>query len=455
MARQRTVRGIAKRIDPGYFRRDHPFRRLKRVLSIAAALAAAAWPAIAAWREDETLFTGGAISVRHHMLAESCGQCHVAGYAERYLDPELWEASTDTACLACHAAPAHNANQKEFTRGASAAGCSTCHVEHQGRDVLAALSPAHCALCHDDLARHVDSGAKAEHKEPCLAAPFHRIANRVTDFRRDHPEFAFRASGVKDPTHLRFNHFVHLFPNTPQKRARFQEDLTNLEGRIGVGKAIGGSPRLECSYCHQPEESGAYMKPVQYESHCRDCHALTLQADGAAEPARVPHGRPDEVRHFLRSFFLKSLPQGEDPADWILMQTAQAETALYTSDPASCSKCHITELGDGFPEAPPVLTDTGIHARTGAGYEGRARRWFVHSRFDHNAHRELLCTQCHFGAPGSRETSDLLLPDRAQCANCHGAPGGARDTCVECHTFHDHRRDVGVEGKVRIGQMKK
>jgi len=50
------------------------------------------------------------------------------------------------------------------------------------------------------------------------------------------------------------------------------------------------------------------------------------------------------------------------------------------------------------------------------------------------------CADCHKAAESER-TADVLIPDIAKCANCHGktkaqtAAAGSGD-CAECHSFH-------------------
>ena len=63
------------------------------------------------------------------------------------------------------------------------------------------------------------------------------------------------------------------------------------------------------------------------------------------------------------------------------------------------------------------------------------------------------CRQCHAAAYAdapnpSRESKDVLVPQRDVCLKCHSppsqsesaAPGGARFDCVECHRYHNGRR---------------
>jgi hypothetical protein len=89
------------------------------------------------------------------------------------------------------------------------------------------------------------------------------------------------------------------------------------------------------------------------------------------------------------------------------------------------------------------------------------RRWFVHSKFDHQAHQfsmvdagsmqytQMSCTFCHAAVTQSKLTSDFLSPNLTwkgadgktwSCADCHHERDTQRPAatvnCVSCHTFH-------------------
>jgi hypothetical protein len=108
----------------------------------------------------------------------------------------------------------------------------------------------------------------------------------------------------------------------------------------------------------------------------------------------------------------------------------------YTSN-NSCAKCH--QLRD-VPTASLEIVPTGI--------PDAPRRWFVKSGFDHDAHRNVSCIECHGKAPSSHDTRDALLPDIRDCTSCHHPDHadvrGASAACVTCHAFHDRTREAGA-----------
>jgi hypothetical protein len=75
-----------------------------------------------------------------------------------------------------------------------------------------------------------------------------------------------------------------------------------------------------------------------------------------------------------------------------------------------------------------------------------ADRWLVHGGFNHSKHFKVDCVQCH-DAVHSRETSDVLLPAKATCVECHSPQGGVASNCSECHSYHTPRRETAVAGQ--------
>src|SRR5262249_28397852 len=93
----------------------------------------------------------------------------------------------------------------------------------------------------------------------------------------------------EDPGKVHFNHASHM-------------GLTNADGK----------QRLDCASCHQPDDTGRYMRPVNYQSHCKECHPLAVQPRGTVEERALadagaafakdpaPHTTPATVRAVLR-----------------------------------------------------------------------------------------------------------------------------------------------------------
>lgn len=457
MALLRDTKARAKRIDLTYFRKAGTFRRWTRILSILLPVAGLSWVVAMAARGDERLYNSGTISTRHAMLENKCDACHTTSWAQRYTNPELWQERLDQACLACHDAPIHHGNSIGLTRTkdgrSTASRCSQCHLEHQGTSRLAQVKDRTCTQCHSDL----QTTGPEPHPKSCPAGADHAIFRKIDSFEKGHPEFALLSKKAKDPTVMDFNHAVHLTPDTEARRTKFQEDLKALTGRRGIETHKDGL-RLGCGYCHTAVSPGDMMAPLSYEQHCRSCHPVEIAKEKKPEPGReyagakkdpLPHVAPQPLRDFLRSRFAFQGATGDE----LMIKVKEAEGTIYSDDPSRCMKCHKGDVPPE-PEALPVLKRTGVRNET-PGRENAPRRWFAHSIFNHETHRELRCAECHAGVDVSKQTSDLLMPGLSVCLKCHSTPGAVSFACVTCHKFHDRTGTPAGEGRLQIRDVVK
>jgi pyruvate-formate lyase-activating enzyme len=240
----------------------------------------------------------------------------------------------------------------------------------------------------------------------------------------------------RDPGAVKFGHALHLKGETIPK--------------------LPGGKKLDCAFCHEPDTTEAYMRPIRFEQHCRVCHSL--QFDGDTPELHLPHGDPAFVSAFLRSLpkqyadvasrggvtgeteqkqFVEQKLQalgakvstGEEFERRVFFSTAirgpdvdvgsvsGAERALFPG----CAYCHnVKSVARGSAEITrPKLSE----------------RWLTHARFDHAKHTSVACTHCH-AAEKSKETADIILPAKETCAACHSPRGGVKDSCVTCHAYH-------------------
>src|SRR3954451_24587106 len=258
--RVRTAKKLAERIDLHYFKRAHGMRRWRILLSLALPIAAVLWVSVFAAAGNRTTYSAGPVSAAHAFADTKCAACH-AGPGVRGIRAH----ATDSACLTCHDAPAHAANQT------TPPACATCHQEHRGRVQLARTDDRFCVDCHGSL--QTTSGTA-------------RVAKEVGGFPSGHPEFAAVRSGAQDPAHLRFNHAVHM--------------KDTLRGPTGPEK-------LDCATCHAPEVARAagrkrplrtgLMAPVTFQQNCARYHPLFFdeRIDQAA-----PHAKPETVHGFVQ-----------------------------------------------------------------------------------------------------------------------------------------------------------
>jgi hypothetical protein len=333
----------------------------------------------------------------------------------------------------------------------------------------------------------------------------------------------------QDKARIRFNHQAHL-------KAMFDKEGGRIKGeRADDLKYQGGEKDGEhiayptsCTDCHQFDEDRRYMKPINFENHCKVCHPLTFDVDkftattnpGTGETQKiavtVPHEVPGVVRGYLSKVYsldtlddqaVKPEAEGNDPlaelrrgfpgrdfeanfteeqARKVRDQLSAEEQSLYPLDfvkneiarrkgqqvlfkeNGACALCHDINKYDAkdkdHPEpwgiVPPEIPE----------------RWYPQSRFRHDSHRMLSCVECHFdmksgldpddGRPvrpiyESASTGDVLMPGRMLCVKCHRTgPAeqvgqgdshllGARVDCVECHGYHDYRKE-DFDGNLKL-----
>ena len=370
-----------------------------------------------------------ALAMTNH-LNQNCDACHVAGNsgpsgmvnAALRADPGIFDLKKlanaraaeptviDESCLKCHAG--RNFHQP----GAPVISCSFCHAEHHGV-IMAATTDVNCIFCHGNAATMAVS----------------RTTPVIHHFAGDHPQFRFIAEKSRDPDTLKFNHALHLTGTT-------------------IPKLPGGN-KLDCSFCHQPDAAGAFMKPVNFENNCSVCHSL--QFDPETPQLQLPHGSVDFVSAYLRSlpkqylnlaakenasdansFVQQKLAglrtqfgSGEDLEKRVFFSTAtfgpEAQIGTLSGSTRAlfpgCAYCHeVKSPASGSPEiTKPVMPE----------------RWLAQAKFNHAKHAAISCAQCH-DAVRSKDTADILLPPKETCEVCHSPRGGVADSCAECHTYH-------------------
>lgn len=370
------------------------------------------------------------VSPGHLEFNNDCGQCHTGVFqtVRRLVNPQA-RTVPDSVCNQCHGdTPKHSIYQVRDPN------CTECHREHGRMPTLTHVGDQHCTSCHGDLHRNDDSACE-------ILSPIRGFVND------DHPDFRW----PRDNGTVRFNHAVHL-----------KENLLDKDRKPVT---------LDCNACHQSDTDGRYMKPIRYELHCKECHPLSIQVVGelqdpevrtAAETFRqepAPHKEPAVVRAALAerySRFVKEHPEVvrspltaqsdrfppgrprppvviADAEPWANYQRQTAERLLFLGA-GGCRYCHAVRTISWKPEDLPKVAATNIRPR-----------WLSHSIFSHESHSTVSCTDCHCQAACSEKTSDVLMPAIRTCQECHHPQAGsvslARTDCVECHRYHDSRKE--------------
>jgi hypothetical protein len=445
----RDPKTLPEWIELDYHRRRRGLWRWRWRLTWGALLGCAAAVAATAFsRRAQSFYQAGPVAPAHTMFA--CADCHTTPLqtARRFLP---WDAAVravpNDACKKCHDGPVHNDKQLDADKEKA---CASCHHEHRGRAALARVPDRECTACHRDIKNHTAGGKSS--------------LDNVTDFPTGHPEHTRRHAPSSAAVALNFPHDKHLDPK-------------------GVLMPDKNRKVLTCDSCHQPDAAGRFMRPVNYEKTCKDCHPLSVQLAGEIKDAALqkaadafakdpaPHLPPPEVRAVLRDRLLGLVrkfapvpgeavdeypdrlgphrlsparqpwqPSGQERARaerlvFVLDQMPHVETLLFKRS-GGCVHCHgePTPGPDGLPDyprkavvAPPAPTD---------------------GRFDHQAHRLLACTECH-PARGSKKLGDpVQMPRVETCARCHNPGAGARSDCVECHKYHPNKgshKDLSID----------
>src|SRR5713101_10158477 len=128
VARTRTTKKLAQRIDLNYFKRATPLKRAKFWLSLLLPLLALVWIAWHGFSGDHRVYSSGRMSKAHAVLEKECAACHVqqtGAFSAR---------AADVACLSCHDGPIHHAAK------IAAPECASCHTEHRGHINISATS---------------------------------------------------------------------------------------------------------------------------------------------------------------------------------------------------------------------------------------------------------------------------------------------------------------------------
>lgn len=457
MARTRTTKKLAQRIDLNYFKRTTPLKRARLWLSLLVPLLAVAWISWFAAHKDPRVYSSGRMSAAHAILEKECATCHVqkaSGFSAK---------ADNQACLACHDGPIHHQSQT------ATPDCATCHTEHRGRINIAAVSQKSCAECHANLKT---LGAAS------------RFSAHITTFSDGHPEFAVLRENRHDPTSIKLNHALHMGPIRRGPTGPMVQLACSDCHRPSVAHAswtfadaayasttqnpppssITNRDDVTTLAPHTPSSGRERMAPVTFANSCASCHLLSFDKrfnEG------VPHEKPEIVHAFLVKKFQEyaathptELHAARDPdrdltgrplapriqtlsaAQWVAVRTDDAEQLLWRK---TCLQCHQLIFNTSS-QLPSVRPATARKTELPQIEDAQViTRWMPHAKFDHEAHTGFACASCHEKALSSTSSADVLLPGIKTCQTCHApGPDHAESRCFECHTYHDwsKRREI-------------
>lgn len=408
---------------------------------------------------DKLQWSSGPLTDAHRMVAHDCSACHDGGFVQ----------VRDQKCLSCHNMTQHS---EDFAAHIGVEPrCAECHMDHTGDHGIIVSQPQLCTACHADIGATLARLGKPKTDVSALNVtgfknhPQFRVTlkfdagltgltktgadSAVQSAKKDAEAVQIRRVGIddsanlRDPSHIKLNHKVHLEPGLRSKT---------------------GKKNLDCQYCHKISPDFRTMEPIDFEKHCTDCHGLEF--DERLAGLEVPHGNADVVYRFLYAEYAKLLladdssltkrtfqsrggrlpgkaaPQvieeqrsREDfSRAFVERESRTTERMLFTK--TACYLCHdVSER----PQSEAELGEAAM-SKFAVLKPNIPKVWMPAAIFGHGAHEEIKCEECHGGVRDSQKTADVLLPRLENCQNCHAqhpAPGNASGDCITCHTYHD------------------
>ena len=399
----------------------------------------------------------GGLSLAHHTLEGRCEACHVKPFVS----------VRNETCMSCHKDLRDHAHADDLAmaRGAPGIGrgirqsvahlfgregpgaCTDCHTEHQGAKPMDSPRQQFCADCHSGLKERL---------------PQTKLGN-ASDFGTAHPQFVAQAVGnadtgglarmpldgsAREDNGLTFSHRIHLDAKGGVARMAME-----LGADAGYGKALG------CKSCHRPGEDGVRFQKIDMARDCEACHSLAYARAGSTV-RRLRHGDVAQMVADLNAVAgqsPRSLSSRSRPGEYAAGQPYYANFAAPPLGIAQqalapdgvCGECHKAQMRNGKLTVRPVKL---------------LSRYMPNGWFDHAAHKNAPCAECH-AAKSSTSATQLLLPGIAQCRTCHvgeagvampalgdggastgGASNGGEGSgntnakvpsgCVMCHAYH-------------------
>lgn len=402
-----------------------------RVVSLVFGVVALVWFGLYPFvSTDRTAWSSGPLSNAHSLIEADCQKCHANPF----------ERVQDNACVACHAVSNHGELTEVIWKHhpETSKRCAECHMEHNGMQVLSPTDGRLCTECHAEISRlHPD--VNVLDVASLLTHPEFRIARRSPS--DEITKISLGDAGAIDTGTVKLNHEVHL---------------------QGLLRTRTGEKKLSCNSCHELASDMKQMKPISFDNHCRECHALTF--DDGKPDAEAPHGDAETVFSYLNAHYAvhdvggagvsqtagqvdRIIPGNQGAAHSIPRSAGErvrrAERELFTK--TGCVLCHkFNEKSSG-----EIKSSASKYAIPDANIP---TVWFPGAAFTHGPHEAFSCESCHVRVRESSDTQDVLLPGVASCRDCHAEghkKGFVSSDCTQCHSYHD-ALPMAAQKKVEI-----
>lgn len=415
------------------------------LLFLVTPLAGYFWPDLGSRLRDSAMlpsdqsWSSGPLANVHHTpeIGRDCNSCHL----------QLFERAPDRGCLDCHGdVSGHVDRESVSVPELDATRCAACHAEHNEPPALVRDESGLCVDCHrtPEVKATLTGGGGLPHPVMGFSGSSHpefrlallRQTRQDGDWERERVPYS--EQGPEEASNLKFPHDVHLNP----------EKVTSLRT---------GRP-LDCASCHQLRDDGEHFVPITMENACQDCHSLSFDDDFPRK--QLPHGDVQAAivaleEHYIRKVAdpdlrgdggqrgrrrpgrLESGQRCEGSALECGRQFARQE-AVSQFGRSGCVTCHEVAEDPARP----------MQERWQVREVRLTDDWYPFGRFDHVKHLtgsrsqrqgEAACLGCH-AAQVSDASTDILIPGRENCLQCHGEERGHATTvklsCRGCHDFH-------------------
>ena len=438
-------------------------------------------------QDVETLVMPGPVIAGHAEIEPECSSCHT-----------MFRKSAQRAlCMDCHEDVAADIDATAGYHGlhaqASTEQCSSCHVEHEGRDakvvildedifdhdftdfeLLGAHLEAECSDCHASDKKHRDApsecvGCHRDDKphedtmdDDCASC---HESTEWANAKFDHDTTDYALLGKHRDAACLDCHEDQTFPNPP----------TTCFGCHEADDAHDGRSGNKCETCHNPtdwhDSSFDHARDTEFplegkhaEASCGDCHSenpFEDQMDMACVSCHLEDDAHDGHRGdqcdtcHVSTAWDEPFFEHDIHTDYRLLGGHQGiacndchiEPVFDVELLTSCESCHLDDdPHDG------VLGKQCEGCHTEVNWQDPV--FFDHdlTRFPlHGVHREQECDACHATQAYANESAD--------CVSCHldddTHKGHFEDRCDTCHTpvawdiwtfDHDIQTDFALEG---------
>ena len=360
----------------------------------------------------------GSLSIHHSEFSSDCTNCHEGAF-----DSNLTE-----ACKSCHEGNMDHAGSSHvsFNLEMESMECTSCHWEHHNTETnaISRQDEGFCADCH---------GAEIANSELLIVKRFKKHPQFRVPYKKRQGEDGYDLIPISD-----------YQQNSELSMIRFPHS-SHLDNKLQNN--LGQETELECNYCHVSDATGE-MNKVSYEEHCDSCHQIEL-ANNSSEKLVLPHKYLREVVTKVNEFYKDEsnfdvtssnigntsliipgsqrvpLTDGDRNSNYQNLADAKLqEIVFYTG----CNTCH---------NVVPDFEQTNFPWKI---QPVDPVNWYSKALFNHKAHEDQECAECHKGIEQSNSSLDINLPNVEYCQSCHlggwGSPLKTASTCVTCHIFH-------------------